>query len=94
MRGAFPMPTRIRKRRWFVVVAFLGAAGIGIGIELAVGDALGRLHRGEGPPKPLPVNAHANSRSAANLYRANVSTANATTTSGSAAVNRKRDSDW
>jgi hypothetical protein len=57
MRGAFPMPTRIRKRRWFVVVAFLGAAGIGIGIELVVGYALGRLHRGEGPPKPLPVNA-------------------------------------
>jgi hypothetical protein len=49
------MPTGIRKRRCFVVVAFLGAAAIGIGVGLLVGYVLGRLHRGEGPPKPLPV---------------------------------------
>ena len=49
------MPRGIRKRRW-LVVAFLGAAAIGIFIGFLVGYALGRLHRGgDGPPKPLPV---------------------------------------
>jgi hypothetical protein len=39
-----------------MVVAFLGTAAIGAGIGLLGGYALGRLHhRGEGPPKPLPV---------------------------------------
>jgi hypothetical protein len=38
--------------RWFVVVAFLGGAAIGI----VIGYALGRLHhRPEGPPKPVQV---------------------------------------
>ena len=49
------MPTRTMKRRWFLVVAFLRAAALSIAIGFLVGYALGRLHREEGPPKPLPV---------------------------------------
>ena len=49
------MPGGTRKRRWLIVVAFLGAAAIGMGIGLLVGYALGRSHRGDGPPKPLSV---------------------------------------
>ena len=39
-----------------MVVAFLGTAAIGIGDRFAW-RLLGRSHRGEGPPKPLPVRA-------------------------------------
>ena len=38
-----------------MIVAFLGTAAIGMGIGLLGGYVLGRSHRGEGPPKPLPV---------------------------------------
>jgi hypothetical protein len=39
--GAFSYANGIRKKRWFVVVAFLGAAGMGIFIGFLVGYALG-----------------------------------------------------
>jgi len=55
MREAFSMPKGTRKRRWFVVIALLGTAAIGIGVGVVVGYAAGRLHRGDGPLKPLPV---------------------------------------
>src|SRR6516165_3021744 len=51
------MPRGTKKKRWPVFVAFLVVAAIGIGIGLLVGYALGRLHRGEGPPKPLRIEA-------------------------------------
>src|SRR5262249_42819877 len=51
---AFPVPKETRKRRWFVVV-FLSGAAIGIVIGLLMGYALAHKHRGEKPPKPLPV---------------------------------------
>ena len=49
-----PMPGGTWKGYWFVIVALLGGAAIGIEIGLLVGYALDRLHRGEGRPKPLP----------------------------------------
>ena len=51
------MPRGTRKSRWLMVVAFLGTAAIGMGIGLLGGYVIGRSHRGEGPPKPLPVRA-------------------------------------
>ena len=42
------MPGGIRKRHWFIVVAFLGADGIGIFIGLLVGYALAAYTVGDG----------------------------------------------
>jgi hypothetical protein len=53
------MPRGRKKRHWLPIVAFLLVATSGIGIGLLIGYALGRLHRGEGPPKPLPVRIEA-----------------------------------
>ena len=38
-----------------LIAAFLGAAIVGFGIGMLVGYALGRLHGGEGRPRPVPV---------------------------------------
>jgi hypothetical protein len=47
VREAFPMPGGTRKRHWLIVVTFLGADAIGMGIGLLVGYALGRAHTEE-----------------------------------------------
>ena len=64
------MPTGIRKRRWFVVVAFLGVAAIGIFIGLLVRlaayteemDRLNRFPSGLSQIQPLNLTRLWNSR--------------------------------